>query len=537
MNGLFGGGNGTQASPYLIEDAQDFIAIENYLGAYYELTKDIDFSGITGFYGIRGNFTGSLDGKGHRISNILINRSIDKVAIFANVTSCIITNIILDNILITSVGNTAILISYVSVGSTIIDNVDIINSVVTSSGANASIYVACTEKSSTVAIRDSDTTNCKIVSNSTDGNVGGYVGKSDKTDSTKVILENCNMEIDIEAVGSNIGGAIGVSSVVNINNVSVIGNISSSYGGLARVGGFAGFLDHFPGAYVYKCRYKGEVYAPNSSNVGGFVGSMHANNSSAKIDLQNCGADATVSGYDAVGGFAGSTSSYAAAGSSTSVGNSISFSFAIGLVTGNDQVGGFGGNLMRTSLQSCYARLGVTGVVSANTAGFIGYGANVNVTSGFSVCSVNTGFGVAGYISRHTYTGFYHDITVGKAQTLSGVTGATTAQMQNQATYAGFDFLNTWSMIDYPQLYALPEYPYYGVTGIVDVDGIPTAGAEVILIGKNRLYNKTVTDANGRYVFSGLIPERNFRVLADYNDGTNTYFSSTYPFIVPVVLI
>ena len=78
-NGLFGGGEGTTIAPYLIEDAADLNAIRNNLTANYKMVKNVDMTefcnnaGESGWAPIPG-FQGTLEGNGHVIKNMIINR-------------------------------------------------------------------------------------------------------------------------------------------------------------------------------------------------------------------------------------------------------------------------------------------------------------------------------------------------------------------------------------------------------------------------------------------------------------------------------
>jgi len=95
-NGLFGGGNGTELTPYLIEDLLDLDAVRNDLTTYYELINNIDASDTVnwnsgaGFIPI-GNFTtkfsGSFDGKGYRVTGLYVKRSVDNNGLFGYVSS------------------------------------------------------------------------------------------------------------------------------------------------------------------------------------------------------------------------------------------------------------------------------------------------------------------------------------------------------------------------------------------------------------------------------------------------------------------
>jgi len=98
-------GSGTEADPYLISTSADLIALANetnkpaadteYEDKYYKITQDINMSGVTGFYGIgrkesvttsegtttygytsaNTNFKGTIDGDGHIISDLTIDRT------------------------------------------------------------------------------------------------------------------------------------------------------------------------------------------------------------------------------------------------------------------------------------------------------------------------------------------------------------------------------------------------------------------------------------------------------------------------------
>lgn len=78
-NGLFAGGEGTAIAPYLIEDAEDLNAIRNNLTANYKIINNIDMTefcnnaGKEGWMPIPG-FQGTLEGNGHVIKNLMINR-------------------------------------------------------------------------------------------------------------------------------------------------------------------------------------------------------------------------------------------------------------------------------------------------------------------------------------------------------------------------------------------------------------------------------------------------------------------------------
>lgn len=76
-NGLFGGGNGTESSPYLVEDAADLDAVRTHLNAHFKQTKNIDLATFGDWTPVGGDsgsyFGGSFDGSDFTIANLTIN--------------------------------------------------------------------------------------------------------------------------------------------------------------------------------------------------------------------------------------------------------------------------------------------------------------------------------------------------------------------------------------------------------------------------------------------------------------------------------
>ena len=91
QNPLFGGGEGTSALPYIIENEEDFllmmdnvnniIAPDGYFGKFFKLARDLDLSGKT--LNPIGNYTypfkGNFDGMGFSINGIDIVKEKDSL--------------------------------------------------------------------------------------------------------------------------------------------------------------------------------------------------------------------------------------------------------------------------------------------------------------------------------------------------------------------------------------------------------------------------------------------------------------------------
>ncbi|WP_135534465.1 hypothetical protein [Halostella pelagica] len=80
-------GSGTGADPYLIETVEDLNKVRNDLTAHYQLTSDIDASGIDNWEPIAtssNGFTGTFDGAGFAVNGLTISKpSTDYAGLFA----------------------------------------------------------------------------------------------------------------------------------------------------------------------------------------------------------------------------------------------------------------------------------------------------------------------------------------------------------------------------------------------------------------------------------------------------------------------
>ncbi|WP_292464480.1 toxin TcdB middle/N-terminal domain-containing protein [Methanolobus sp.] len=132
----------------------------------------------------------------------------------------------------------------------------------------------------------------------------------------------------------------------------------------------------------------------------------------------------------------------------------ISDCFSTGSVTGrHNNVGGLVAGIHSTgSISDSYSMCAVTcaGTPAGGLSGFNNGNIARSYATGFVACS-NTKGGITG-INSNTVTGSYYDSqTTGCSDTGKG-TPKTTAEMQTQSTFVGWDFTNTWTMQGYPKL-------------------------------------------------------------------------------------
>jgi len=107
-NGTFGGGNGLQATPYIIEDAADLNAVRNGLALHYVLANDIDLTSYgywtpIGSNSGSGSFSGSFNGAGHKITGLNINSTtLQYAGLFGYISNGTVANLRIENVLISN---------------------------------------------------------------------------------------------------------------------------------------------------------------------------------------------------------------------------------------------------------------------------------------------------------------------------------------------------------------------------------------------------------------------------------------------------
>jgi hypothetical protein len=180
-----------------------------------------------------------------------------------------------------------------------------------------------------------------------------------------------------------------------------LGMIAGAVTGRGYVGGLVGYNY----GTVSNCYTTGVVMAAQDY-IGGLVGSNWWGT------ISNCYATGTVTG---AGSYAGGLVGYNW--------GAISNCYTTGAVTGlRDYVGGLLGYSDSAAVSNCYA----TGAVTA-TGTFVG--------------------GLVGCTSYHTVSSYWDTQTSGRIISDGGI-GKTTAQLKQQATFAGWDFTGVWGIVE-----------------------------------------------------------------------------------------
>lgn len=392
----FAGGSGTPSDPYQIATVAQLGAVRVGLSKSYVLTADIDLNGVsfaplgdsvnTFTYQSYHPFSGMFDGRGHTISNWSYAAPEGAAVGFFGTIGGSVTNL---NIAHATVSG--------SNGGILADT-------------NYGSVVNCSASGSltTVAPRDSRTRSFGLLLGESDGHLAGCSSSGSIVANTRVD----NLGGLVGTTNSDAGGIVGCHS-----DVTITASMSASYGT------YGGLIGNHYGA-MSDCYATGNLTVPAPALAGGLLGT---NGGEAAIARCYATGNVTVTGTAGevcAGGLIGYedsgpvTNCFARGNVSSASTDGRTFNGTGGLVGSN--------GTSSSSIDHCYA----TGAVSAPT-GFAG--------------------GLVGDPSFGPITDSYWDIT-NSGQTTSGQVasgagaglGKTIAEMQQQSTFADWDFAATW---------------------------------------------------------------------------------------------
>jgi len=400
-------------------------------------------------------------------------------------------------------------------------------------------------------------------------NVGGLIGSMLGGTLNSTALAGITASGNVTATGMNIGGLIGDNAatlaptaqgdITATGTVTATGANQTSLAGL--IGLNSGSISNFTNTIVITSAY---------DSVGGIVG----DNTGMITNSYN---SATITGKADVGGIAGSMTA-----------GTISDSYNSAAIVGADSVGGVVGNIGGGSLNKVYntgtvlndgataspsAFGGIAGTLSGSTSltnayntglvlatqggqagtavgGIIGSASLNTATLGFLY---NTGFvqgssGTGGLIGSvvsgtPTFSGtsYFNTDTSGQSLAASNFSdanliGATTAQMQTQATFSGWDFATTWNII------AGTSYPYlrdFYTTPTILTSLSSASGATPIVFYDNGVFHDSgYTGADGSAYFlegANLISGVNNSIAN--GDSLYLFFNQTSPIVSNAIAI
>lgn len=235
------GGDGSESNPYQIASAGDLNEIRNNPAAHYEIVNDIDMQAAKDWVPID-DFTGTLEGNNHSISNLHINTNEYNTGLFCNISgdSTFVKNVnfVKPTVKTTSTGYVGILAA--KANATKIENIHIYDATVSAPQPSeySYSYGAC---------------------------VGGLVAQI--TRESKVI--GCSFDGDINAPYSQYVG--GIAGQLMTGDSIMACAASGTIVGKMDVGGIIG--NNF-GAYVFDCHANVDITGLN--DLGGIVGCLDA---------------------------------------------------------------------------------------------------------------------------------------------------------------------------------------------------------------------------------------------------------------------
>jgi hypothetical protein len=300
-------GTGTATDPYIITTAQHLSDLRNYpgkehAGTHFKLGKDIEVSSFSEqTWGEEGwdpigsssnRFYGQLDGDGHKVTGLWINRSTTRVGLFSNIgDDGVIEHLGVevktrnsvkgsDRVGILAGDNDGSIANCYANG--IVTGNDNVGGLVGSNYGTVTNCYAIGEVSGTdevgglVGWNHAGITNCYATGKITgDDYVGGLVGWN----AGNITTSYANS--DVVGSGDEVGGLAGLNSSGTITNCYATGNITGS----SFVGGFVG-TNHNSISTGYST---GAVKGNSSSFTGGFVGWCSSiSSTTSSTSITNC---------------------------------------------------------------------------------------------------------------------------------------------------------------------------------------------------------------------------------------------------------
>jgi len=284
-------------------------------------------------------------------------------------------------------------------------------------------------------------------------NRGGRVGLFGRIDLGADIRNVGLVAVDVSGSGES-GGLVVFNNHGSVSNSYCTGSVSSSSIGGNGVGGLVGFnIGEITASY-----FSGNV--TGGFSVGGLVGQNYGDGGNISR-CYSAGNVQVTSSLNAIGGLVGAN------------GGSITDSYSEANVSGGRFIGGLVGSVGAWAgpIVNCYSVGSVSSPVAIYKGGFIG----ISWGTPFNNC--------------------FWDIQTSGQETSGGALGKTTAEMKQQATFVGWDFVNVWDIqegVSYPFLRGVgpPESPQPPEPPLHAQLAITVIGADYLWGGKGFCYSK-----------------------------------------------
>lgn len=232
---LYAGGSGKKADPYLIETPAQFDAIRENRSAYFKLIADLDFASYEkedGWWplaewgsgdGSDSRFSGTVDGDGHKISNLMAKHGDDTgahdMSVFGVVDGGTIKNLLLENITVVGGGRLGIVSGFTR--NATFEQIGVVNSSCSNIGTGSNSSGLAGPCTGTTVITNCYTIDCNVMAKSADGNTGDAVGGIVSSGSATVMYCYSTSTIDGK---TNVGGIIGANDGATVTSCLALNN-------------------------------------------------------------------------------------------------------------------------------------------------------------------------------------------------------------------------------------------------------------------------------------------------------------------------
>lgn len=320
----FGGGQGTETDPYLVETLEHLDNIRDHLDAHFLQTAIIDASETADWDGGSGwepignettTFTGVFDGDEYAIENLVIDRpATNYVGLFGHTDGAELKNVSLVNVDIT--GNDR--------SGTLVGNNDLTD--LTNCSATGVVHGQGNWAGGLTGWNSGAILQCYTSVDVTGNNsVGGITGFT--FDDSSILQSHSTGNVNGNWY---VGGIVGFARLCDIEDTYALGMIH----GVNHVGGIAGRSWN---THLKRCFALGDVVG-SGTNAGGLVGELITNSS-----IENCFARGNVSGNDDVGGLVGWLNN-----------SSVTNAYSTGSVSAFENAGGLIGDVNSPTITNSY---------------------------------------------------------------------------------------------------------------------------------------------------------------------------------------
>ncbi|MDR0756541.1 MAG: BACON domain-containing protein [Tannerella sp.] len=388
----FGGGDGSQYSPYLITDARHLKKLvedsryNSYSGVCFRLATDIQVTAaewipIGSGYG----FGGVFDGGGHAISGTLKSGNYSTFGFFGNLRGATVSNLTISAAVRNECASTEGNVYTGALAGDVGENSAILNCNVSGQVKGGRSVHSDDGRSST----------------------GGVAGEIWGSEETPVTVSNCMVSESVtggEATNlSYTGGIAGEAYNVEITSCTVFNLVTGVTGfGVNPTGGIVGRLGE--NNIVRGCNVSGPVRGGRStggdSHTGGIVGWIYGTGNTHVV-ISNCTVSGSITGGDAAdetstGGIVGS-------GDAEITNCTVSGSITGADATGHSYTGGIAG-LAGSEIMDCTVSKSVTGG-AGGIGGIVGYIGHTGGLAGFNSREIHTSLNTGNVTASSGYVG------------------------------------------------------------------------------------------------------------------------------------